>query len=101
VNKLPNKQNAGHVSLPVHIIKLSVDKISKPLSWIINSSFATGCVPDNLKFAKICPVFKSADAEAIKNYRPISILPTFSKILERAIFNRLHRFFEFSKYLHK
>jgi len=99
VNKLPNKQSAGHDSLPVHIIKLSVDKISKPLSWFINSSFATGCVPDNLKIAKICPVFKSGDAEAITNYRLISILPTFSKILERAIFNRLHSFLNFKNTL--
>ncbi len=49
----------------------------------------TGRVPDKLKEAMITPVYKSDDHKSFGNYRPISILPIFSKILERIIYNRL------------
>ena len=48
-----------------------------------------GVVPDDLKIAKIIPVYKSDDKKTISNYRPISVLPAFSKILERLVYNRL------------
>ena len=72
---------------------MSIDQISEPLSWIINSSLSTGCVPDSLKIAKICPIYKNGNVDEITNYHPISLLPTFSKILEKAVYNRLHSFF--------
>ena len=52
-------------------------------------SIKDGIVPDDLKIAKIVPIFKSDDKRTVSNYRPISILPVFSKILERLIYNRL------------
>ena len=91
--KNSNTHSAGYDSLSVHIVKLSIDKIAEPLSWIINSSLTTGCVPDDLKIAKVCPIFKGGNSSEMTNYQPISILPTFSKILEKVAFNRLHSFF--------
>ena len=48
-----------------------------------------GVVPEDLKIAKIIPIYKSDDKKIISNYRPISVLPAFSKILERLIYKRL------------
>ena len=48
--------------------------------------------PDRLKISKIIPIFKSDNASLAQNHRPISILPAFSKIFERAVYNRIFQF---------
>ena len=53
------------------------------LSIIINNSLAMGLVPDMAKLAKIIPIYKAKDKKDISNYRPISLLPIISKILEK------------------
>ena len=60
----------------------------EPLTRIFNLSVSTGIVPDKLKIAKVIPIYKKDDAEKFSNYRPVSLLPCFSKILERLVFNR-------------
>ena len=55
---------------------------------IFNLSISTGIVPEMLKIAKVVPIYKKDDAEKFSNYRPVSLLPCFSKILERLVFNR-------------
>ena len=61
---------------------------------IINLSLATGSVPTDWKAAKIVPLFKSGSMAEIDNYRPISILPSMSKILEKVVFKQLMAHFE-------
>ncbi len=56
----------------------------------INKSISSGLVPPCLKEAKIIPIFKANDPTLYSNYRPISILPTLSKILEKVIHKRLY-----------
>lgn len=51
-------------------------------------------MPDKLKIAKVVPIFKAGDKSLILNYRPISILPIFSKIFEKAMFDRLLKYLE-------
>ena len=63
-------------------------EIPKPLSTIFNCSLKTGVVPEQLKIAKTIPIYKKEDVEIFSNYRPVSVLPCFSKILERLMFNR-------------
>ena len=46
-------------------------------------SFNTGIVPDQLKIAKVVPIYKASDNSLLNNYRPISLLPIFSKLLEK------------------
>ena len=75
--------------MSVNIIKTCSDELARPLSMIFNKSMVEGIVPDDLKIAKIIPVYKSEDKKIISNYRPISILPAFSKILERLVYSRL------------
>ena len=59
-----------------------------PITHICNLSFKNGIFPENIKTAKIIPIFKSGDREDCTNYRPISLLPQISKILEKKLFNR-------------
>ena len=58
-------------------------EILHPLTAIFNRSLSTGKVPDSLKIAKVIPIHKKDDKEIFSNYRPVSVLPCFPKILER------------------
>lgn len=71
--------------------------ISKPLCYIINNSFIQGIFPDQLKMASVRPLFKKGDPSLAESYRPLSILPSFSKIFETAMLNRLVNFFDTCK----
>ena len=70
-------------------MKRSICFVADPISAIINSSMCSGVFPDLLKIAKVCPIFKGGDKSEFQNYRPISVLPSFSKIFEKVVFNRL------------
>ena len=71
------------------IIKESICSISDPLTHIFNLSITSGIVPTEPKTARVIPLFKTDDKSLISNYRPISVLPSFSKILEKVVYNRL------------
>ena len=53
----------------------------------------SGVFPDKLKLAKVIPVYKEGDSTITDNYRPISLLPTLSKVLEKIVFNQLFTYF--------
>jgi hypothetical protein len=55
-------------------------------------SFQSGIIPDRMKIAKVRPLFKKGDRQDVQNYRPISVLTVFSKILERLMCNKLISF---------
>jgi Reverse transcriptase (RNA-dependent DNA polymerase) len=63
--------------------------IESPLLHVFNRSLATGIVPNKMKIAKVVPIFKSGDPCDVNNYQPISLLCTFSKILEKIVAKRL------------
>lgn len=75
-------------------LKLTSASVSHPLTHIINLCFKTGIFPDNLKHVKVIPLHKSGNKYDINNYLPISILPAFSKIFEKALFTRLVSYLE-------
>lgn len=95
---LHRHKSTGLDELPPGIIKDCAAEISKPLTFIINLSIISGKVPSLWKEAKIVPIHKGGDKKP-ENYRPISILPIFSKILERAVKNQLSDFLEKNKLL--
>jgi hypothetical protein len=72
------------------MLKASMPYIISPLTNIYNQSLAHGIFPFRLKYAIIKPIFKNGKEDEPSNYRPISLLPAFSKILERVIYNRLY-----------
>ena len=59
----------------------------------MNESRCDGVFPDNLKIAKVVPVFKSGDGEIPTNYRPISVLTYLSKIFEKLLYGRINDYF--------
>ena len=68
---------------------------------IIIISFLSGIIPDKLKIAVVTPVFKTNEANKFENYRPISVLSCFSKLLEKIMYKRLIKFIDKNKILSK
>ena len=79
---------------PIKIIKNARHILSPILAHLINNSLSKGCFPNSLKRARVVPLHKGGDRDDINNYRPISILPLFSKIFERIMYNQLYNFLE-------
>ena len=73
--------------------------LSGPLLHVFNLSLTQAIVPQQLKVAKVIPIFKSGDSDSPDNYRPISLLPAFSKILERIVCSRLSTFLDVNNLL--
>ena len=92
VHSLKNSKCEGVDGLSLSPIKETINLLAAPLSHICNLSFERGVFPDKLKIAKILPVFKSDDPSLFSNYRPISILPCLSKVLEKLFYFRLSEF---------
>ena len=93
IQSLPNK-GTGPASIPLRMIKDVVDIIVIPLCHIINISFNTGVFPDMLKIAKVLPLHKGGSTLDPNNFRPISLLSIFDKIIEKLMHKRLYEFLE-------
>ena len=76
----------------MNVVKQVYDIIESSLLYIFNLSLKNGQFPNELKFAKVTPIFKAGEDSNVSNYRPISVLPCFSKILERIMYNRLYKY---------
>ena len=87
-----SKKSTGFDNIDSYIVKQIAPQIVNQLANIFNKSFLTGIVPSKLKIAKVIPLYKTKDPALFSNYRPISLLPFFSKILERLMHNRLYNF---------
>ena len=90
---LSNSQSIGSDGLHPDIIKSNALLISSQLTYIFNLSFTQGIFPKLLKTAIITPIQKSGSLTDPSNYRPISILTTFTKILEKLFFKACLKFY--------
>ena len=88
-SSLKINKSSGYDDISSNVIKNIYEGIEGPLMHIFNLSIKDGIFPKKLKIAKVIPAFKTGDKSELSNYRPISILPCFSKILERIMYNRL------------
>lgn len=82
-SKLNPKKATGPNSIPVPILKMIKNMISKPLLHVFNLSFSQGKFPDSFKIAKVTPIFKNGSKLTVSNYRPISLLSIFRQLLEK------------------
>jgi len=99
ISQLQSKKSEDMYNISMHTIKQFVSALIEPLYHLIYKSFETGSLPEQLKIAKIVPIFKGGDKLLPDNYRPISLLPNFSKIFEKVMSNRLTSFLETNKLL--
>ena len=82
VNALDNK-SSGPSSIPLKLLSQIPDLIIIPLAYIINLSFTTGEYPNLLKIVKVIPIHKGGSTQDVNNFRPISLLSIFDKIIEK------------------
>ena len=92
--RLLETKSAGPNSIPVDLLKLVADLVVTPLCKIINNSFSSGLFPDALKLCKVIPIHKGESTQELNNYRPISLLSIFDKIIEKLMHKRLYGFLE-------
>ena len=96
-----NDNAAGWDDLGPKIIKGIKYYVKLPLTHICNLSFASGVFPTELKVANVEPIYKYNDEMMFSNYRPVSMLPVLSKLLERLMYNRLIHYINENRLLYK
>ena len=84
--------SAGWDAISARVVKTTYSSFITPLTHIMNISLLNGVFPSELKIACVIPLFKSGEPSNFSNYRPVSVLPLFKKILERLMYSRLLSF---------
>jgi hypothetical protein len=101
IRSVKAKHSSGFDSVSTCTIQKIANLIVPPLTAVINKSFSSGVFPDLCKIAKIILIYKSGDENECTNYRPISILPSLSKVFEKLMSIRLSKFPNMHNILHK
>ena len=91
MSKLRNS-SSGPDKIPPQLVKENCRSLVKPIVHLLNLSLSQGIVPKPLKRAHVTPIHKGGDTDCLNNYRPISVLNVFAKIMERVVYNRLLSF---------
>lgn len=101
INSLKNNSAPGPDGITSEHIKTVKPHILKPLTYLINKILSQGVFPDELKNTIVIPIHKDKDKTDVQNYRPISLTSQISKVVEKAIKERLTRFLEKTKFISK
>ena len=99
LSKLKSSKATGLDKIPAKLLKDASSVIAKPITYLINLTISSGEIPSQWKEAKVTPIFKEGKKDDENNYRPISVLPLVSKVMERAVQVQLLAFFEVNKVL--
>jgi len=91
-NKLKTKTSSGYHEISTKLLKETIHNINIPPAHIINQSFQTGTDPTQMKIVKVVPVYKASDPSLLTNYSPISLLTSFSKLLEKLMHDKVIKF---------
>ena len=100
IREMKSKYSCGMDGIPTSALKNSPDNILTALSHVVNLSLSQGVFFPSFKTAKIIPVFKKGCATDANNYRPTSLLPAMSKILEKVMYKRVMSFLNQQKFLY-
>ena len=90
INSLKLNKAKSHDDIDPYFLKIAAPILAFPLSVFLNHCLTFGTFPNRLKLAKVVPVFKKGLTDQLSNYRPISLLPSLSKLFERIIHSRLY-----------
>jgi len=101
INKLKSSKSPGPNDIGPKPVKENALFFIDPLIHLFNTSICTGKVPDKLKLAKVIPVYKKGETHLPGNYRPISLLSVFDKLLEKIMYYRLYSHLQVNKVLYK
>ena len=94
ISELPHKTSSGYDNISNILLKKLSSSITSPLNIIFNKSLIEGKFPETMKKVDIVPLYKSKDEHECTNYRPISLLLTLSKVLEKIMYKRTYSFLE-------
>lgn len=92
IKSLKDKKSFGYDGVSTKAIKYVDSYIAAPLAHIINACISAGKFPEQLKIVKVKPLYKKNARDEITNYRPISLISIFSKIIEKIIYNSIYAF---------
>ena len=92
---------AGFINLSFKFLKDDADILARPISQLYNLSIKLNSFPRSCKIAKVKPLFKKGSKTDPQNYRPISLLPILSKIIERIIYDQTQELLSKSKILYR
>ena len=92
INSLNPNKSHGCDNISIKMIQICRNVIVFPLKIIFDNCVKTGLFPDLWKMSNVCPVYKKGSKNLTNNYRPISLLPVFSKILEKIIYDTLYSY---------
>ena len=92
IDDLRDSNAADIYDVTSKFVKLGSSSITKNLTILFNQSINGDIYPELFKVAKVIPLYKNDSPLTVSNYRPISLLPIFSKIFERLMYNRLISF---------
>ena len=93
-SKLDGSKATPVCDIPAEMLKSTTDFHVSLLTKIIDSSIGNGCFPDELKAAEVRSIFKKNDDSDKENYKPVSVSPHVSKIIERVIYIQIENFME-------
>ena len=91
-NSFKSNKSPGSDDISSSVVKFYANGIFNPLKHIFNLSPQTEIFRNGMKIARVSPVFKKGEEFFFTNYRPISVLPCFSRLLERIMYNRLYKY---------
>ena len=100
IRKLPNKSSHGFDNISSTMLKSLRTSIAFPLCHIFNTSLIEGSFPNRMKVAEIIPLYKGKEMDIMVNYRPISLLISLSKLLEKIMYRRLYSYLESNSILY-
>ena len=92
LSELKTSKATGLDNIPARLLKTAAPVICDSVAYIFNLSLKTGSVPSDFKCAKVSPIFKKGSKLDIGNYRPISVLPVLSKVLEKLVHQQIYAF---------
>lgn len=101
INNIPDNKATGHDGISVRVIKEIIPTFISPLCKLLNLSIESNTFPDNWKTAQVIPLYKNGARNDTNNYRPISILPALSKVLEKHVARSLFDYLRTNNLIYK